>query len=110
MGRGDPQQLPLSERRYGNVVGSVTGEELVQSASAVSDDDNGYPTTALLGVDAEFTQTEAAAGAMGTLLARPVVGFNSLDYTYVKDGDSVHIVQDFRRAGSGEARPPSAPH
>lgn len=100
----------LSIFAYSNVVGTATGEELVQTASVVSTDENGYPTTALLGVDAEFGQTEAASGVMGTLLTRPVVGFNSCDYTYVKNGDSVSIVQDFRRAGWGKGTPLPATH
>jgi hypothetical protein len=93
---------------YSNEVGYTTGEELVESASVVSDDPDGYPTTALLGVDAEFTHTEAACGAMGTLITRPVVGFNSLDYTYVLEAGSARIVQDFQRADRGEGTPRSA--
>jgi hypothetical protein len=91
---------------YTNVVCSISGENLVQSSCLVSDLGDGYPSKALLGVDAEFSRSEAARAEMGALLVRPYVGFNSMDYTYIKDGDgNVEITQNFHSAGRGEGNP-----
>lgn len=108
LARADPHfdsRAKIPVFAYSNVVGDAVGEELVQTASVVSDTADGYPTTALLGVDAEFASTEAASGLMGTLLSRPVVGFNSADYTFVETEEGHRIVQDFRGAGSGTQTP-----
>lgn len=91
---------------YTNVVSHITAENLVQSSSMVSSTNDGYPSSALLGVDAEFSRSMASRKGMSELLVRPVVGFNSMDYTYVKDSDgTVRVIQDFHRASRGEGNP-----
>ena len=91
---------------YTNVVSHTTAQELVQSSCIVSATNDGYPYNALLGVDAEFSESMASRKGMSELLVRPVVGFNSMDYTYVRDSDgTIRLTQHFRRASRGEGDP-----
>ena len=104
LARADPCFNPTSKLpifAYTNVIGHASGEEMVTHASRVGMCEDSYPTSALLGVDAEFSKNDASRGVMGTLIHRPVVGFNSGHYTYVKNERGVTIVQDFGGPGGG---------
>ena len=80
---------------YTNVVHlDESANDLVTHASRVGSCEDSYPTSALLGVDAEFGTQEASRGDMGTLIHKPVVGFHSGHYTYVLNERGVMIVQD----------------
>ena len=96
---------------YTNVVNlNENANSMVTHAPRVGECEDSYPTSTLLGVDAEFGTREAAQGDMGTLIHRPVVGFNSGHYQYVKNERGVMIVQDFGRPGEGTDIPlPAVP-
>lgn len=77
---------------YTNVLGHTTGETIPASSSFVGGDD-GYHPSVCLAVDAEFANTEAGRGPMGTMLWRPFVAFHSGHYKYVSTGGGRSIVQ-----------------
>lgn len=77
---------------YTNVLGHTTGETIPVSSSFVGGDD-GYHPSVCLAVDADFANTEAGRGPMGTMLWRPFVAFHSGHYKYVSTGGHRSIVQ-----------------
>lgn len=77
---------------YSNVIGHTTGETIPRSSSFVGGDD-GYHPSVCLAVDADFANTEAGRGPMGTMLWRPFVAFNSGHYKYSTSAGGRCIVQ-----------------
>jgi hypothetical protein len=114
LARADPKfdaTNKLSIFAYTNVVDTgQSGNDMVTHASRVGECGDSYPTSALLGVDAEFGTQEASRSDMGTLIHRPYVGFNSGHYTFVKNERGVVIVQDFGQPGGVMDAPRPAVH
>lgn len=90
LARSDPSfnantNIPI--QAYSNTVGEARGNDVPSNASACADAD-GYRPSAMLFIDEAFTNSSAARGPMATLLWRPVMGFNSSHYVYVRDQDT----------------------
>ena len=77
---------------YTNVLGHTTGES-VPTTSAFIGGSDGYHPNVCLAVDAEFANTEAGRGPMGTMLWRPFVAFHSSHYKYTSQNGVKSIVQ-----------------
>ena len=89
--RADPTfksdaRIPL--QAFGNALGVECGDNLPTHASVANDSD-GYRQEALLFVDEQWANTEAARGGMASLLWKPCVKFDSSHYEYAKDSVGV---------------------
>jgi hypothetical protein len=84
------KRIPV--QAYTNVIGHTTGETVPASSSFVGGSD-GYDPSVCLTLDADFANTEAGRGVMGTMLWRPSVAFHSSHYKYVRVQEKRHIVQ-----------------
>ena len=87
MARLDPTFKPSSRiqiQAYGNVVCEGLGSDAVTSSSPVGTED-GYSASAMLFVDEQWADTQAARGEMSPLLWRPCVKYSSSHYKFVLD-------------------------
>lgn len=93
--RSDPNfvvDATIPIQAYSNAIGCVHGESIPATSAHVGGDD-GYHPSVCLAVDAEFANTEAGRGSMGTLLWRPFVAFHSGHFKYVTSSNGPAIVQ-----------------
>ena len=87
MARLDPTFKPSSRiqiQAYGNVVCEGLGSNAVTASSPVGTED-GYNASAMLFVDEQWADTQAARGDMSFLLWRPCVKYCSSHYKFVID-------------------------
>ncbi len=87
---------------FQNHVGATTGDECCTHVNEVgtADEEDKYPESSLLSVDPSFSTTAASRGAMSCFLTRPVVSFNSSNYSYVQSqSGGYEIVQHFHARG-----------
>lgn len=93
--RSDPNfvvDAAIPIQAYSNSIGCVHGESIPETSAHVGGDD-GYHPSVCLAVDAEFANTEAGRGPMGTLLWRPFVAFHSGHFKYVSTTNGPAMVQ-----------------
>ena len=95
LARNMPSFSPKSSitiQAFGNKIGVESPEDEAMTHSNAVGGEDGYRPDAMLYVDEKWTSTAASRGALGTLLWRPVVRFQSSDYVFVKDGDGAYRV------------------
>ena len=102
--------VPLPVVAFQNKVGVSTGDECCTHCNVVGSEEEDYPVSSLLAVDPSFVTTAASRGAMSCLLTRPVVAFNSSNYSYVQTPQGGYeIVQHFHGRGGESTSTPVVP-